>query len=126
MVALQRGLNVSCGVHCGIPAGQVTALPVDPHCPALLVCDAQLALVAMVLHVMQLDSPAVTTRHVLVARSHGRCTSSSECPSQQSSKPRLSNSWSPADSWAGSVWRWPQVLPGVCSAPSTPMNEPRP
>ena len=70
---------------------KLDALPAAPHWPAEVVWAAQLDAV-VVPQFMQVEVPAVTTRQVLVKRSHGRCTSSSACPSQQSSKPRASNS----------------------------------
>eukprot|EP01043_Picozoa_sp_COSAG02_P010496 COSAG02_NODE_369_length_23680_cov_36.650609_17_plen_157_part_00 len=82
----------------------LTLPPLVPHVPALPVWAEQDAWGGCVLsHVRHDVTPDWTMRHGSVARSHTRCTSSSACPSQQSSNPRASNSWSPAVRVTGSV-----------------------
>jgi hypothetical protein len=135
-VALHRGVNVSAGVQVAAwteAAAQLQAAgwpwldwPAVPQVAALPAVELHVAEIGPL--IMHGESPDLTMRHLpgLSYWSLGSCTSSSACPSQQSSKPSASNSWSPTVSWAASNCRWPQELPGVFSAPSTPMKEPRP
>ena len=100
--------------------------PDAPQHAALSVSIEQLASTGEDAHIMQSVSPCTTILHGESSLSHGRCTSSSACPSQQGSKPRTSNSCSPAVRVEASMLTCPHRSPGVYSAPSTPMNEPWP
>ena len=109
IVAEHRGVAVSPGTQGGVYAGQLlpAAPPMVPHVAAESVpveqagrCAANCGLLSASARHSWL--PVATVRQV-VGESPGIWISSSACPSQQSSNPRASNSWSPDISNTGSV-----------------------